>query len=725
MTRLAPIGYTALFANVVLGGACVATGMDGPPPWVAPREDGYPAAQPSAAPSARPSEAPATYKGLGVASVPPEVLAKYAAPALPSEASRRVQALLDVRAPGGGVVAAGGKRMFFPWSITGVTQVFRLDGPKTFPVQMTGGEDATQIAGVYADGRGPAMWSGVFPDGKTLVVSRDRAGEENPGLYLQSADGGPLRLVQHIPSVQTFLDRIADDGKSFLFRSNDVTKDSYAIYRWDVAAGKRELVFGDKGLWRVADEAPDGKLLLEKSVGGDQEEIWEYAPSTKKLEPIVGQGQKEDYEAAYGAPGEIIVRTNATSEFRRLYVAVRVDGGSSKGLALKAITPEAKHDVASFTIDRKRTRILYTTNEQGYTRLHALDARSKKDIAIPKLPPHDHAYLGATSFDGRYTSVVVDPGIAPPQAWVVDWTGPSLTAWHQPSAPEVDASGFARAELTSYPARDGTKIPAFLRRPPSCKPGAPGHTGPCPVVVTFHGGPEAQTMAGFSSRAQMFVDAGFIYLEPNVRGSDGFGKAWLHADDGPKRLAVLTDIEDAATWARRELAEGGVPPKLGVFGGSYGGYSVLAAMTIYAGAYDCGVSVVGISNLKSFLANTAPYRRALRISEYGDPEKDDDALTRLSPFFHADKLKAPLMLFQGATDPRVPVGEAIQFHDALAARGQDVPLVIFPDEGHGAQKRPNQVLLYGHAIRFFQKHLAAGAPASQTKPAEAKPAAGK
>ena len=706
MTRSTPLAsrfhaLPGLVAAALLAASsgCVATSMGGPAPWVAPREDGFEASPSAPAPPAKPT-APAMYQGLGVASVPSEVLAKYAPPALPPDASKRVQALLDVRSPGGGVVAAGGKRMFFPWTITGVTQVFRLDGPKSFPVQMTGGEDATQIAS-------------VLPDGKTLILSRDRAGEENPGLYLQDADGGSLRVVQHIPGVQTFLDHVADDGKSFLFRSNDVTKDAYAIYRWDIAAGKREPVFGDKGLWAVADEAPDGKLLLEKSVGGSQEEIWQYTPSTKKLEPIVGQGQRENYKAAYGAGGDIIVRTNATSEFRRLFVRkASADGGAK----LEPITPEAPFDVAAFSIDRKRTRILFTTNEKGYTRLHGLDAKTKKELKLPKLPAHDHAHLGATSFDARYTSIVVDPGVAPPQAWVIDWSTTTLTAWHQPAAPELDPSGFARAELMSYPARDGTPIPAFVRRPAKCKVGAPGHDKPCPVIVSFHGGPEAQTVAGFSTRAQMFVDAGFIYVEPNVRGSDGFGKAWLHADDGAKRLDVLTDIEDAAIWSRKELAEGGIAPKIGVFGGSYGGYSVLAAMTIYAGAYDCGVSVVGISNLKSFLANTAPYRRALRISEYGDPDKDDAALTKLSPFFHAERLKAPLMLFQGATDPRVPVGEAIQFHDALAARGQDVPLVIFPDEGHGAQKRPNQVLLYGHALRFFAKHLgASAAPAADDK----------
>jgi dipeptidyl aminopeptidase/acylaminoacyl peptidase len=274
-----------------------------------------------------------------------------------------------------------------------------------------------------------------------------------------------------------------------------------------------------------------------------------------------------------------------------------------------------------------------------------------------------------------------------------------------PSAPEVDTSRFARAALTSYPARDGTAIPAFVRRPAACP------AGPCPVVVEFHGGPEAQTVAGFSARAQLYVDAGFVFVQPNVRGSDGYGKAWLQADDGPRRLAIITDIEDAATWARTTFAKDGVAPRVGITGGSYGGYSTLVGMTMFAGAYDAGVSIVGIANLVTFLENTAPYRRILRVTEYGDPEKDREALVKLSPTSYVDRVKAPLLVQQGASDPRVPVGEAVQIHDALAARAVPVELVLFADEGHGAQKRENQVLMIGRSIEFFRKHLVQ-APAS-------------
>jgi len=180
---------------------------------------------------------------------------------------------------------------------------------------------------------------------------------------------------------------------------------------------------------------------------------------------------------------------------------------------------------------------------------------------------------------------------------------------------------------------------------------------------------------------------------------------WFHADDREKRLNVITDIEDAAIYIRKAWALNGVAPKIGVSGASYGGYSSLYAMTRFAGSYDAGVSVVGMSNLVTFLQNTAPYRRSLRTPEYGDLEKDREALIKLSPVTYIDQLKAPLMIIQGVNDPRVPVGEAVQFQRTLEAKGVPSSLIIFADEGHGAEKKDNQVYEYGHMIEFFKKHL--------------------
>ncbi|HEU4533511.1 MAG TPA: S9 family peptidase, partial [Polyangiaceae bacterium] len=329
----------------------LAAGCDPEPPR--PRTPPAPPAPPAATP-ARPAPPPADgatgYKGLGAESLPPELVAQFASPPLPAELSRRIQSMLDVRSPGAGVPSADGKSLFFTWSVTGIRQVWRLDGPRAYPVQLTGGEDATWVVG-------------LSPDGKRLFVQRDRKGEENPGLYVQPAAGGPLELIQHAPKVQTYFEHVSDDGRYVYYRANDVKKDAYAIYRYDLQQKRRESIFAEDGLWNLADEA-GGKLLLAKETGGSSREYAEYDPAAKKLTPLFGQNEREDYQAAYGAgPGEVLVLTPKMGEYRRLY---RWKGGQ-----FAPATPELKHDVSSFLIDRKRQRVLYHVNENGYTRLHA------------------------------------------------------------------------------------------------------------------------------------------------------------------------------------------------------------------------------------------------------------------------------------------------------------------------------------------------------------------
>lgn len=587
---------------------------------------------------------------------------------------------MDLRAPSVGELTPDGKQLFFSWSISGVPQLWMLKGPDRFPTQMTGGEDRTSL-------------EAIAPDGAQLILARDRKGEENPGLYLQAAAGGELVAIQHIEGVQTLFERLSDDGKTLFFSSNDRDRATYTVYRYELDTRNKSVAFdSEPGLWHIADIKRDGRLLVRKETGSMWAEYFEWRPATRTLAPLFGQNEHEDYVAMYGAnEDELIVLTNKLGEYRQLY---RYSAGG-----FTPLTAPIKFDIERFHVDRARKRILYSVNERGYTKLYALDAKSGKPISLPRLPEADHVRFGATTSDARYTTIAIDDGRHPSQSYVLDWQKLTLTRWHMPSTPEIDTERFARAQLMSYPARDGTQIPAFVRAPERCTREL------CPVVVDFHGGPESQARAGFELTTQAFVDAGFVMVKPNVRGSDGYGKAWLHADDGPKRLDVITDIEDAATWARTHFAVEGKKPRVGIFGGSYGGYSVLMGMSRFAGAYDAGVDVVGISDLRTFLKNTAPYRRILRISEYGDPERDAEALKQLSPMTYVDRVQAPLLIEQGASDPRVPAGEAIQIYEHLIQRNIESGLTIYPDEGHSLQKRQNIVLMLGHAIEFFQRHL--------------------
>lgn len=634
---------------------------------------------------------PAAYQGHGAESVSRETLQKYAPPPLSPAVSARIQMALDTRAPGLGRLTPDGKRLVFGWSITGVPQIWRLDAPQGFPVQMTGGEDRTGLAD-------------ITPDGKLLVVSRDRGGQENPGLYLQPIEGGALREIQHLPKVQTFFEFVSDDGRYVYFRANDREATSYAIYRYEIASGKRDLVFGESGLWSISDQRQEGgvqRLLLSKATGALSAEIFEWTSAEGRLTPLFGQGEKEEYDVAYGAKGEVLARSNKLGEFRRLYRFSAKDG-------FVPVTPEAEMDVAGFGLDRARRRLYVQWNDGGFLRLEARDAASYAKLALPEFPGAESVFAGSATPDGRYAIVGVASSKEPTASYVYDWQTGKLTRWTLPSAPEVDLTTYAVSRLESYPAADGTPIPMLVRYPKGCEPEAPRAT-PCPVVVEFHGGPEGQSTPGFSPRIQLFIDAGFVFAQPNVRGSDGYGKSWLAADNGAKRLQVLSDIDQAGKVLRQKLTRGGVAPKVGIAGGSYGGYATLIGMTKYAGTYDAGVSIVGISDLRTFLANTAPYRRILRASEYGDLEKDAAALAELSPVTYLERVKAPLLLIQGVDDPRVPAGEAIQIQEKLAARGVASQLILLEGEGHGAARRQSQVTQLGHTLRFFEEHLKSAA----------------
>ena len=636
------------------------------------------------------SAALAQYSGHGTDSVSAETLKKFAPPALNSVMANKLKKMFDVTTPGMGILSPDKKTLYFTWRVTGISQVWKIDGPQSFPVQLTSGNDAVTI-------------SAVAPNGKFLIISKDLNGEENPGLFKLDLKTGFIEELYRKSKVQASFSFITEDSSTIYFTANDTSPDSYNVYKMPLASKKTELVYEGKGAWFVADQRNDGEnLLLVKYSGAKQNEYFDFDAKTKQLTPVIGQNEKEEYDVAYAfKAGEYLVLSNKTTDYKKLYL---LSGGK-----LKQVSKEMNYEIASFTLDHKRTRVIYSINRDGYSEILVLDAKSYKALPTPVLPlknaKPDHVFAGTTTRDGQVTILGIITSKAPRLAYTYNWQTKKVTQWVLPSAPEVDLSKFVVAELMNYEAQDKTKIPMFVRFPDKCRPELKTREN-CPVVVHFHGGPEGQSEPGFSTFAQAFVDEGFIFVEPNVRGSDGYGKKWIQMDDGPKREAVITDIEDASKWikANWKTAEG-KSPQVGVMGWSYGGYSTLMAMTKFSGAYEAGVALVGMSNLVSFLNNTAPYRRILRISEYGDPEKDKESLQRLSPVTYVDKVKAPLMVIQGANDPRVPVGEALQIHETLQKKKIPSELIVFADEGHGSAKKENQVLEIGHTIEFFKKHL--------------------
>ncbi len=624
------------------------------------------------------STATTKYSGFGLDSISAETLARYAPPPANPELKNKIEKLVDLRAPSEGVVTNNGQSLFMNWNVTGSNQIWKLTGPKSFPIQLTGGEDASKLVG-------------LSPDNQWIIISRDSKGDENPGIYLMKTSGGALRTVYYNSKHQTrFLD-FTDDSQTLYYQTNDKSPDSYSIYKYNLAADKHEIVWDKPGIWTLSDLR--GSLaILSLAKGSMQNEHFVLDLNTKQTTPLIGQNELEDFDVAFSAKkDEFFVLTNKLSDYRKIY--------SLKKGTLESWSPDLQSDVSGFTISHKRNFLVYAINKQGYSQLKAVDLKTKKTMDLPGLKEAQQSYAGSFSVNDLYFSYAAEFHNAPRKNFVINLKNQKLQEWVTPSTPEIDTATYIKPSLESYKAQDGTDIPMFVWRSEKCK------TQVCPVIVQFHGGPEAQFIPRFSPISNLYAEKGFVFVAPNVRGSDGYGKKWLQADNGARRLSVITDIRDCADFIKKTWAKNGVVPKVGITGGSYGGYSTLVGVSLFAESYDAGLAIVGMSSLITFIENTAPYRRALRMNEYGDPAKDRETMLKLSPVTYIDKVTKPLMIAHGATDPRVPVGEAVQFYETVQKKNKNSKLVIFPDEGHGVAKRPNIVLLNSYAIDFFEKNL--------------------
>ena len=345
-------------------------------------------------------------------------------------------------------------------------------------------------------------------------------------------------------------------------------------------------------------------------------------------------------------------------------------------------------------------RYAYALNVDGRSEVHVVDADD--DRVIPGLPPGDLA----TDLIGSSLALAPDGTVAvawarfdAPSAVYVARRGQDARLAVPPQMAGL-AEGLPDEELVSWPSFDGRLIPGFLLRPRGAAKAAR------PTVIQVHGGPEGQARPLWNPLTVALVASGFNVLQPNVRGSSGYGRAYMSLDDVKLRMDSVKDLDAAAGW----LATSGVAPedRIGVIGGSYGGFMTLAAITFCADRnWAAAVDIVGIGKWKTFFERTSPWRRPLRAAEYGDPVKDADFLESISPLNFLERIRAPLLVIHGANDPRVPVEEAEQLVSALRARDRKVEYLRYEDEGHGLAKAKNRADAWPKVVAFFQRQLGA------------------
>jgi dipeptidyl aminopeptidase/acylaminoacyl peptidase len=350
---------------------------------------------------------------------------------------------------------------------------------------------------------------------------------------------------------------------------------------------------------------------------------------------------------------------------------------------------------AGCTIDWQGRHLLVAWNDDGRTRAELRDPYTLERTRDVPLPGDGVAGGFRFSRDGSHLAFSFSSAIVPGDGWRLrPDTGELQRLTVSPC--EVDPATFVDAELVRFPSFDGLEIPAFLTTPSR-------GSGPFPVVVMIHGGPESQSRPSFSPLTQYLVAEGFAVVSPNVRGSTGYGRAYQHLDDVDKRLDSVRDLAALHDWlaTRSDLDA----DRAALYGGSYGGYMVLAGLAFQPERWAAGVDIVGMSNLVTFLENTADWRRAFREREYGSLEHDRDLLVAASPITHVERMRAPLFIVHGANDPRVPLGEAEQIHAVLQHHGVRSELRVYADEGHGLAKLANRIDCYPRIAAFLHEVL--------------------
>ncbi len=373
-------------------------------------------------------------------------------------------------------------------------------------------------------------------------------------------------------------------------------------------------------------------------------------------------------------------------------------------LATRKLSPviegERNWDVDSIALSKDGKLLAFTTNESGVSVVRILETKSMHELAGPKLPDYGVVSGLRWSPDGSELGFAFASARSPSDVYSYNVTNGKLDRWTEGETGGLNAKAFPEPELIRWLSFDRREVSGFLYLPPD------KFKGKRPVIINIHGGPEVQYRPGFLGRNNYFLnEMGCAVIFPNVRGSSGFGKTFLTLDNGRLRENSYRDLGALLDWIKNQ-------PQLDasrvmVTGGSYGGHMTLVMATFYPERIRCAVSVVGISNLVTFLKNTESYRRDLRRVEYGDERDPEMAeyLEKIAPMNHADKIRAPMFIIHGRNDPRVPYTEAEQMVNTLKSTSTPVWYLLAKDEGHGFQKKANADFQFFATILFMQRYL--------------------
>ena len=582
---------------------------------------------------------------------------------------------LSVRSSYSPAFSSDDRTLVYISDTTGVPQVWSLGLPDGAPQQLTYYEDRIGFVST-------AKKSDSF------VFGKDRGGNERFQLY-HVQGGDRLRQLTDEADVIHSFGGWSPEEDSILYSSNSRNRAFFDVYAMDLTSAESRAVHKSDHTNYGMDWSPDGgSLLMERVHAPFNQDL--FLIRTEDPDPVCLTDHEGD--AAFGQPQfapdgkKVYALTDLGREFTAPAV-IGLEGGKPDFMF------DAKWDVEELALSDDGKRIAFTTNIDGVSGLTVWEPPGPQDTV--KTPAGAIAGL-KWSHDGGSLAFSFSGANHNQDIWLHDLRDGSTRRVTRSSAAGLDLGRSPPPGLFRYPSFDGLSVPCFLY--------APDQSGSAPpAVVYIHGGPESQFRPGFNPIVRFFTSMGLSVVAPNVRGSSGYGRTYTHLDDVRLRMDSVADIESLVIHLEKE---GKIDPKkVGVMGGSYGGFMVLACMYRYPKLWAVGVDIVGISNFVTFLKHTGPWRRKLRAVEYGDPVKDGKFLERISPLNNASKIRAPLFMIHGTNDPRVPFKETRQIEKELKKLKRTVKVMVFDDEGHGLVKLANRIRGYTAAAEFLLQHL--------------------
>jgi dipeptidyl aminopeptidase/acylaminoacyl peptidase len=567
---------------------------------------------------------------------------------------------------------------------TGIFNAYAIPVAGGDPVQLTNSTDNSIFA------------IGYFPADERFLYTSDQDGNELNHVYVRDLDGTATDLTPGEGLKASFYEWAWDD-KTFYVGSNERDKRFFDIYEYNADKFERTMIFEDSVGYNFADVSPDRRYIaLSKTITTTDSDIYLYDLQRREITLLTPhEGEIVHSAQTFSADGRsLYFLTDEDDEFQYL-VRYDLESGDREPVV------ETDWDVMFAYFSKHGKYLVAGINNDARTELRVYDAETMEQVALPELPSAEISYVTMSRDESRMAFYATASNI-PSDLFYYDFSGGAPEKLTRSLNPNIDPADLVNAEVVRYKSFDGVEIPGILYKPHQASAG-----DKVPALVWVHGGPGGQSRVGYNALIQYLVNHGYSIYAVNNRGSSGYGKTFFRMDD---RKHGEGDLDDCVASKTMLIETGCVDPdRIGIIGGSYGGYMVLAALAFRPQEFAVGVDLFGVANWVRTLKSIPPwwesFRKALEV-EMGD-FSDEDYLRSISPLFHADKIVKPLIVLQGANDPRVLKTESDEIVDAVRNNGVPVEYVVFPDEGHGFLKNENRERGYQAILDFLDKYLKA------------------